>query len=119
MTTSQMAGMTFRFCEALIIVGENVGARSGSTIAAKKLPISSARPRASCGEVGASPVTASSSAVTSGVSRRAGTKSPSFVISAAALTRALSAMPGMDAWPLRPRTRKRNGALIFSATEQM
>jgi hypothetical protein len=31
---SQTAGMMLRFCDALIIVGENVGASSGSTISA-------------------------------------------------------------------------------------
>ena len=36
----------------------------------------------------------------------------------AALTSALSAIDGIDAWPLRPRTWTRNGALIFSPTAQ-
>ena len=36
----------------------------------------------------------------------------------AAFTSALSAIPGIDACPERPRTRITNGALIFSAVEQ-
>ncbi len=36
-------------------------------------------------------------------------------MSRAALTSALSAMPGIDACPDRPRTDSRKGALIFSA----
>jgi hypothetical protein len=43
--------------------------------------------------------------------------SPRRSISFAALTSALSAIDGIDAWPLRPRTRNTNGELIFSAVE--
>ena len=39
-------------------------------------------------------------------------------ISGAAFTSALSAIPGTEAWPARPCTISRNGALIFSAGEQ-
>ena len=38
-------------------------------------------------------------------------------MSRAAFTSALSAIPGIDACPLRPRTRSTNGELIFSAVE--
>ena len=117
--TSQIAGITFRFFEALIIVGASVNDSSGSTISAKNSPIPRARSRASSGDAGRSPVTASSSATTSGVRCCSGTYSPSAVMSGAAFTSALSAIPGIDACPLRPRTRRRNGALIFSATEQV
>ena len=40
---------------------------------------------------------------------------PSRSISGAALTSALSAIAGIDACPLRPCTRSRNGDVIFSA----
>ena len=53
---------------------------------------------------------------TSGPSCGSGRKAASRSISRAALTSALSAMPGIEAWPERPRTRSRNGAVIFSAT---
>src|SRR5947199_253331 len=77
------------------------------------------RQRARTGiDAGDSPVTSRSSASTSGISCRSGRNAPIFSISGAAFTSALSAMPGMDAWPLRPRTRRRNGALCFSAGEQ-
>ena len=44
--------------------------------------------------------------------------SPSRATSGAAFTSALSAIAGIDACPLRPCTRRRNGELIFSAVEQ-
>ena len=111
--------MTFRFCDALTIVGERVSDSSGSTIAAKKLPIASARATASCGESGASPVTVFRRAVTSGISCWSGTCSPSFVIRGAAFTSALSAMPGIDAWPERPCTVAELEALAGSLVDQV
>ena len=53
--------------------------------------------------------------ITSGPIVGSGRYAASRSISAAALTSALSAMPGIEAWPLRPRTVIRNGADIFSA----
>ena len=44
-----------------------------------------------------------------------GRNATSRSISGAAFTSALSAIAGIDAWPERPCTRRRNGALIFSA----
>ena len=117
--TSQIAGMTFRFFEALIIVGESVSESNGSTISAKNSPIARACSSATRGDAGRSPVTASSSASTSGVRCCSGTYSPRAVINGAAFTSALSAIPGIDACPLRPCTRRRKGALIFSATEHV
>ena len=108
--TSQIAGMTFRFFDALIIVGDSVSESNGSTTSAKNSPIPRACSSAACGVAGRTPVTVSSSASTSGVSRCSGTYSPSAVINGAAFTSALSAIPGIDAWPLRPWTRSRNGA---------
>ena len=84
------------------MVGDNVSDSSGSTISAKNSPISFACASARAGDAGRSPVTASSSASTSGVKRCSGTYSPSAVISGAALTSALSAMPGIEACPLPP-----------------
>jgi hypothetical protein len=104
-TTSQIAGMMFRFCEALMIVGENVGPSSGSTIS-----------RAVAGSVSSCASSARRNAATSGSTTCGGRYAASRSISGAALTSALSAMPGMDACPDRPRTRMRNGADIFSAT---
>ena len=115
--TSQTAGTTFRFCDAEMIVGETVSASSGSissaasgwtrraTSSASSAPTS--RPTSSC-------MKASTSGSIRGCGRNAAARSTSGTI----LTSALSAMLGIDACPLRPRTRSRNGELIFSATEQ-
>ena len=58
------------------------------------------------------------SASTSGPSSGSARNPPSRSISGAALTSALSAIPGIEPWPLRPRTVIVNGADIFSAVEQ-
>ena len=109
--------MTFRFCEAVIIVGETVIPTSGSTSSAASGSTARATSSTCSASSGGAPVTASNSAATSGSSRGSGENSPNRSIRAAALTSALSAIPGIDAWPLRPRTRRWNGELIFSATE--
>ena len=116
--TSQTAGTTFRFWEAVIIVGVKVGETSGSTSSPSSGPAARASSSASPAEAGVRPVTVRIIASTSGISRRSGSYAPSFSIKGAAFTSALSAMPGIEACPLRPRTRSRNGALIFSDTEQ-
>ena len=106
--------MTFRLLEASIIVGESVSASSGSTSAPSSGCTSFARAIASSGG-GASPRTASRKPRASGISSFGGSNSASAVTYLAAFTSALSAMPGIDACPLRPCTRSRNGADIFSA----
>ena len=55
---------------------------------------------------------------TSGSNRGSGRYSASRSINLDAFTSALSEMPGIEACPLRPWTRSRNGELIFSAAEQ-
>jgi hypothetical protein len=107
--------MTFRFCDAEIMVGENVADRSASTTAAPAVVTSRVRSTASCGG-GTDPTTAERKASTSGPSCGSGRKAAIRSIRRAALTSALSAMPGIEACPDRPRTRSRNGAVIFSAT---
>src|SRR6187200_2238927 len=57
------------------------------------------------------PAIALNSATTSGSRRGSGENSPSSSMSRAAFTRALSAIPGIEAWPLRPCTRRRNAQL--------
>jgi hypothetical protein len=47
-----------------------------------------------------------------------GSYSPSAWMYRAALTSALSAIPGIEACPLRPLTRRTNGEDIFSAVAQ-
>ena len=114
---SQAAGMTLRFWDAFAIVGDSVIDSSGSTISASNGATPRACSSTPAGDVGRTPITVSSSASTSGMSCCSGSYAPSASISGAAFTRALSAMPGIDAWPLRPCTRNLKGALIFSDTE--
>jgi len=64
------------------------------------------------------PVSVRTSTSISGSSLGIGLYAPSRSISGAALTSALSAMPGIEAWPLRPRTMSLNGEDIFSAVAQ-
>ena len=94
---SHTAGMTFRFCDAVAIVGESVIASNGSTRSANTGEIARARASASSADVGASPVTICNIACTSGIRRRSARYAPSFSISGAAFTSALSAMFGIDA----------------------
>ncbi len=70
--TSQRAGITFRFCEAAIIVGESVRESNGSTRSPASGWTSRARASASSTLFGGSPVSASSSAEVSGPSERSG-----------------------------------------------
>ena len=107
--------MTLRFCEAEIIVGEKVGASSASRTAATTGDIGATRSTTSAAG-GTSPNTACMKPSTSGPSCGSGRYSAIRSISRVALTRALSAMRGIDACPERPLTRIRNGAVIFSAT---
>ena len=109
--------MTFRFFEASTIVGANVSESSGSTSVRAIGCTASARAAASS-TGGTSPRIASSSASVSGRCRRRGRYTASCSTIRAAFTSALSAIDGIEAWPLRPRTRSRNGALIFSAVAQ-
>ena len=112
-------GMTFRFCDAEIIVGANVGASSGSTSsAASRMHCAGAlerrrRPaaprRARSAGTPRPPAAAPARADTRRAARRG----------RAAFTSALSAIPGIDACPERPCTRTLNGAVSFSAVEQM
>ena len=55
--TSTSAGMTLRFCDAVIIVGENVGPSRGSISSAAARSTSRARSTA-CAALGTSPSTA-------------------------------------------------------------
>ena len=115
--TRQSAGITFCFCEAETIVGERVSPRSGSTSS----PASGWTPRATPSASSAPtsrPTSSRRKAATSGSRRGSGRNSARRRISAAALTSALSAIPGIEACPLRPCTRRWNGELIFSAAEQ-
>ncbi len=64
------------------------------------------------------PESVATSALTSGSRLGSSSARPSRSMSGAAFTSALSAMPGIEAWPLRPKTRTTNGAVIFSATPQ-
>ena len=109
--------MTLRLFEAVIIVGETVGESSGSIIAAAA-GSTPAQPRAPGRVGGTEPQTASRNAATSGISCRLGLERRMRSISPAALTSALSAIEGSDAWPLRPWTRRTKGELIFSAVAQ-
>ena len=95
--TSQTAGTTFRFCDAVAMVGESVIESRGSTSSASRGATARARSSASAGDVGRSPVTVSSKASTSGIRCSSGLYVPSAAISGAAFTSALSAMPGIDA----------------------
>ena len=112
------AGITFRFCDASIIVGASVSESSGSTSApasgwtspgAARPPPPPAAPRRAAAR--AAPRSRASCRARAGTRRAARS-------ARAAFTSALSAIPGIDAWPLRPCTRSLNGALIFSADAQ-
>ena len=107
--------MTFRFFEAEMIVGEKVGASSAWTSAPAAGSSRATRAAASCAG-GTSPSIATRNASTSGPICGSGRNAAIRSMSFAALTSALSAMAGIDAWPARPCTRRRNGAVIFSAT---
>ena len=110
---SQSAGMTFRFRDAEIIVGANVGASSGSISSAAV--VCSARVRSTTDSTGGtSPSTARRNAATSGWICCCGRYAAIRSIRRAALTSALSAIPGIDAWPERPCTRdvERRGQLL-------
>ena len=70
------------------------------------------------GAGGTSPSSARRKPSTSGIRRGSTVNAPSRSTSGAAFASALSAIPGIDACPLRPYTRNMNGELIFSAVEQ-
>jgi hypothetical protein len=110
--------MTFRVFDASIIVGAIVVASIGSTDAAKTLSSSRKRVRAASGE-GTSPNTVVKNLTVSGSRCVSGASAASLSMRRAALTRALSAIDGSEAWPLRPWTRRRNGELIFSPVAHM
>ena len=88
--------MTFRFCEAAIIVGETVGESSASIITAAAGSTSRAASSAFPAG-GTEPRTASRNAATSGISCGSGANSARRSIRPAALTRALSAIEGSEA----------------------
>ncbi len=114
---SQTPGITLRFPEATISVGEMVVRSIGSTIAAAAGEASRSRAMAMAGS-SASPITAVRNAFVSG-RNRSGVSSPATRSSSgAALTSALSPMLGIEAWPLFPCTRMRNGELAFSEVAQ-
>ena len=113
-TISQSAGMTLRFREAEIIVGANVGASSGSINSATVASRSRARATTSPG-LGTSPSSARRKTSTSSWICGSGRYAAIRSTRRAALTSALSAMPGIDAWPERPCTRTLKGAVSFSA----
>ena len=69
---SQIAGTTFRFCEALAMVGVSVIDSSGSIISAKVAPMPRAVWSTAFGDSGFEPVMSSTAASTSGMSRRSG-----------------------------------------------
>ena len=102
----------------MTIVGETVIPSSGSISSAASGEIERAtlervaRRRQLAGD------DAARNASVSGPSCGSAWYSPSRSTSGAALTSALSAIAGIDACPLRPCTRNRNGALIFSAVAQ-
>jgi hypothetical protein len=106
-----------RFFEASISVGARVVPRSGSTMSPASGWTALATLTASIGR-GTSPQTACRKAATSGPTSGSSRNTPSRSTIGAAFTSALSAIPGRDAWPLRPWMVIRNGALIFSAVEQ-
>ena len=114
---SQSAGITFRFSEACAFVGATVIERSGSISSAAVGETARAAASASPA-AGTSPSTTWRKPSTSGISVGSALNAPSRAISGAALTRALSAIAGIEPWPLRPCTRSRNGELSFSAVEQ-
>ena len=114
---SQSAGITFRLSEACAIVGAHVIPSSGSISSPASGAIARAAVSAS-GAGGTSPSSACRKPSTSGISRGSTENDPSRSTSGAAFASALSAIPGIDAWPLRPCTRSMNGELIFSAVEQ-
>ena len=107
--------MTLRFAEPAITVGENVGASNASITAAPTGENGRSRSTASWAG-GTSPSTTERNASTSGPSCGSGRYAAIRSISWDALTSGLSAIPGIEAWPERPSTRRRNGAVIFSAT---
>ena len=107
--------MTFVRREPVIMVGEIAMPRIGSTVARS----SGGRlrtVRSSSRGAGTRP-RAEKSASVSGIRRGGWRISATRWMSRAARTSALSAIPGMEAWPLRPCTRSLKGALIFSAVE--
>ena len=108
--------MTFVRVEAEIIVGETAAPSIGSTIW-RTSGGSSATTRSSSDGSGTSPSSASSASV-SGMSRGACRNAAARSMRRAARTSALSAIPGIEPWPLRPCTFSRNGELIFSAVVQ-
>ena len=114
---SQTAGITFRFSDACATVGETVIPSNGSISSPASGETAVAAASASAG-AGTEPSAAWKNASTSGTSCGSTVKRPSRSISGAALTSALSAIDGIDACPLRPSTRSRNGEVIFSAVAQ-
>jgi hypothetical protein len=97
--------MTFVCLDASMIVGEIACESIGSTTA-----------RSGCSSsLGSLVPTSRRKASASGSVRVLGLYSASRWMSLAARTSALSAIPGIDACPLRPCTRRTNGELIFSA----
>ena len=106
--------MTFRLREAEIIVGENVGVSSGS-ISSAAVRCSAAALATTSPAEGTSPSTVRRNASTSGWICGSGSYAAIRSIRRAALTSALSAIPGIEAWPERPWTWISNGAVSFSA----
>ena len=100
-TISQRAGITLRFSEAEIWVGEMVARSMGSIIVAARGTSSPNRSSAATGS-NPSPTTSSRKARSSGPTATGVSSRPSRSRIEPALTSALSAMPGMAAWPLRP-----------------
>ena len=110
--------MTFRLSEAEIFVGDK-RRRQQRLEHLRGDGIDGAGRVESAGGGGTEPVTAARKPSASGPSRGSSRYSAMCSMSLAALTRALSAMPGRAAWPLRPRTSRPNGDEVFSAAAQV
>ena len=106
--------MTLRLWDAEMTVGESVVVSSGSRISAAAGSTARAASSASAAG-GTEPTTAARKPSVSGPSCGSSRYAAARSMSAAALTSALSAMPGSAAWPLRPCTSRRNGDDAFSA----
>ena len=114
---SQSAGITLRFSEACAFVGATVIPSSGSISSPASGETAVAAASASAGGRHRAERRLKN-ASTSGISCGSIVNAPSRSMSGAALTSALSAIAGIDACPLRPCTRSRNGDVIFSAVAQ-
>ena len=115
---SQSAGITLRFSEACAFVGATVIASSGSISSpASGETALAARERIVRGRDLAEQRLQEALHLGDQLRRRPRRRRAARS-SGAALTSALSAIEGIDACPLRPCTRSRNGELIFSAVEQ-